>query len=348
MSAARNTMYEAGIRKAAILLASLDEAAADLLLEQLPPKDAQLVRQASMAIDQIDAAERRRVIDEFQRIGPMVPEQCPAGIELDGPMARQWLSAGRPSADRKEQPMTADLGGVGLGVDSVEPDCSLPFGFLHEAADEKLWQLLVTERPQTIALVLSHLPSERAGEVLTRFAPPLQVDVVRRLVELENTDPETLREVEQALEARLAKQFAMDRGRAAGPEAVAKILASCDSRVVEGLLDKLAADDEPLAKRLGHRPLEFDDLVNLDGATLVGVFRAAEPSVAQMALVGAPPQLVERVLGRMVPKQAKILRRQLDNPGPIRLADIEESQRQIATLARQMSRSNPLKRAIAA
>ncbi len=223
-----------------------------------------------------------------------------------------------------------------------------PFGFLCEAEEERLSQLLNTERPQTIALVLSHLPPERAGEVLTHFAPPLQVEVVRRLVDLENTDPETLREVEQALEARLSRQFAVERGRAAGPETVAKILASCDGRVAESILDNLAAYDEPLAKRLGRRPVEFDNLVRLDDAALLAVFRAAEPEVAQAALLGAPPPMVERILRRMIPEEAGILRRKLDCPEPIRLSDVEDARRQIAALAQEMSRGKPWKTAIAA
>jgi flagellar motor switch protein FliG len=330
MIAVKNSMHDLGIRKAAILLASLDEAAADVLLHQLPPKEAERVRQASMAMDYIDAEERIRVIDEFQRIGPMVPGPSPAGIDLDGPLARKYLSAGK-----------------GRINPIADPNPSMPFGFLHEAAEEKLWKLLVTERPQTIALVLSHLPSCRAGEVLSRFAPPVQAEVVRRLVELESTDSETLREVEQALETRLARQFAMQRGRAAGPDAAMRILASCDGRVVEGLLERLAIDDEPLAKQLGHRPLQFEDLVDLDGASLMAIFRAADPVVAQIALVGAKPQLINTLLARMAPKQAKRLRRKLANPGPIRLRDIEESQRRIAALARQRVRSTPRKQAAA-
>ena len=89
----------------------------------------------------------------------------------------------------------------------------LPFGFLHEAEEENLAQLLAGERPQTIALVLSHLPAERAGDVLARFAPVQQVEVVRRLVDLENSDPEALHDVERALESRLSQQFASRQRR---------------------------------------------------------------------------------------------------------------------------------------
>ena len=82
-----NNMQEAGIHKAAIVVASLDPAAADRLLERLPQQWAEPVRQAVMALDGIDAQEQQRVIEEFRRIGPMIPDQCPPGIELDSLVA---------------------------------------------------------------------------------------------------------------------------------------------------------------------------------------------------------------------------------------------------------------------
>ena len=88
MDVATISLQDAGIRKAAILVASLDQAAADLLLRQLGPERAALVRQAVTYLDDIDADERQRIIDEFRRIGPMVPGPSPAGIELDRLPAR--------------------------------------------------------------------------------------------------------------------------------------------------------------------------------------------------------------------------------------------------------------------
>ena len=119
--------------------------------------------------------------------------------------------------------------------------------------------MLAGERPQTIAVVLSQLPPERAGAVLTRLAPLLQVEVIRRLADLDGSDPETLREIEQTLLARLSRQFAMERKHAAGPETIAKILAACDSRAANNILNNLAKHDGALAERLARRSIRFDD-----------------------------------------------------------------------------------------
>jgi flagellar motor switch protein FliG len=329
MNADTANPQDAGIRKAAILVASLDPAAAELLLDQLDSEQAQRVGESAAVLGPIDAEERQRVIDEFLRVGPMVPQRCPPGIELDGQLAEE---SPQPIQE-PDRPMQHD---------------GPSFRFLREAEGEKLARLLGGERPQTIALVLSHLSPQRAAGVLAHLPSLLQVEVIRRLVDLEETDPEVLREVERTLETRLLRQFAVHRRRVAGFEAVAGILDACDSRTGEQLLENLAACDRELAKKLSPRTVDFDELTALDDAAFSGVFHAAEPEVAQTALVGASPLLVERLLRTMAPKEAKRLRRKLNHPGPIRLSDVEDARRQIAALAQRMLSTNPNKPAFAA
>jgi flagellar motor switch protein FliG len=330
MDIATISLQDAGIRKAAILVASIDRTAADLLLEQLGPERAQLVRHAVTYLDDVAPAERRRVVAEFRRIGPMTPGRDVSGIELDRLPANPKGRAFRPSDP------AAPKGG-GPDSDATTTDAP-PFDFLRGAENEKLADLLGGERPQTVALVLSHLPPERAAETLSRLPPTLQVDVVRRLVDLENTDEETLRGIEQALEVRWSRQFAADRRRALGPETVANILGSCNGKTRGRILENLASHDPSLAERLGDRPMAFDDFAKLSGPALLAVYRVADPEVALAALLGAPPAVLDRLLRCMVPVEAKQWRHQLDHPGPIRLSDIEEAQRQIAVLAQRLAR----------
>ncbi len=160
------------------------------------------------------------------------------------------------------------------------------------------------------------------------------------MADIENTDLETVREVEKALESRWARQFAVgDDGavsKAGGADVVAKILAACDPRRQGRILANLAAQDRPLAERFGHRTIAFDDLEQCDPATIQAVVGAADPEVLQVALFGAMPAIVERFLHGLSKDEANRLRWKLDHPEPIRLSDVEEAQRQIAALAQQL------------
>ena len=314
-----------GLRKAAILVSNLDTAAADAVLDQLTPEQAQEVRRLVVEMETIDGNEQQRVIDEFVRVGPMVPSKCPPGIELDGRLA--WLGAGgsapdeppaeRPSASANDRPT------------------SRPFQSLRDAETDKLVRVLADERPQTIAVVLSHLGPQRAAAVLARLSADLQTEVIHRLVDLEEADPEILREVESALQTRLSEQVQMQRRRVAGIQAITGILDAADDGTGMQILDNLAVRDHVLAERLGPKPVEFDDLEDLDDDTLVTIFDAAGRDLMVPALLGATPAMVRRVLAQLPTVQAEAIRKQLLSPGPIRLRDVEEARHQVARLARR-------------
>lgn len=315
-----------GIRKAAILVASLDTRAADAVLDQMPPERAAAVREVIMEMGDIDPAEQKRVIEDFRRSGGKVsagsaaPSARHGGVELDEGLARR-LGVGtaprRPTESRHDGPR--------------------PFAALLDAEADKLASLLSIERPQTIALVLAHLTPDQSGTVLVRLPAALQAEVVRRLVDLEEADPEILQEVEAALAARLSRQVTMQRRRVAGMQAVSGILESCAGAVGMQILDNLRAHDQTLAERFAPPAIDFDDLADLDDASLVEVFRAAGEELAQLALIGADPRLVNRIIRRLPVEQAAALREAIELPGVIRLSDVEEARAEMAEIARQLA-----------
>ncbi|MBN2579315.1 MAG: hypothetical protein JXB10_10020 [Pirellulales bacterium] len=308
-------LTDSGLRKAAILVASLDRGAADAVLEQLGPEPARRVRQAVVALEEIPESEQQEVIVEFFRLGPerKISEYSSEAIPN--------RPAGHDAVPGKFR---------------TEPPPAPPFQRLREAEGEKLARLLSNERPQTIALVLSHLPARRAGEVLARLAPRLQAEVVRRLVNLEETDPAVFREVEQALEKRLANQVQMQRRRVAGWDAVRGILETSDRDVSAQIMENLAAQDRSFAERLGPPPLEFTDLESCDDAVLAEVFSQADPDWIVPALLGAAPEFADRALRTLPLHEADAIRQRLARPGPLPLSDMETARRRLADAARRI------------
>ena len=308
------------VRKAAILLASLDDEHAEALLRQMSPAQAHVLRQAVNSLGEMDAVEQEGVIEEFFRVGPLVPEADVVGIELDAPM---------PPSLASPRDTQADTGGT-----------ATPFRFLHEAPPEKLVPFLEREHPQTIAVVVSQLPADRAAEVLAHLPAPLQIDVARRLVHLEETDPDVLREVERGLESWLCAQVRGEGRGAAGVAALENILGAANPQARHRILSNLARYDRQLADRVEGPPpsspsLSFADLECMDSASLAIVLHHADSELLTLALAGAAPQFAERAIDLLGGESAPV-RHSLANLGPTRLSDVEEAQRQLAALARQL------------
>jgi len=286
----------------------------------MDPDQAQQIRQAVMELTALDPSEQQEVIAEFRRT--RVGSQEARGVEVAGELARHFAP---PAAEPpKAKP-------------SVRPPADTRFRFLCEAETDQLARILATERPQTIAVVLAHVPPHQASRLLVHLDPALQVDVIRRLIDLEETDPEILREVEQGLQARLAASVPMERRRVAGLKAVAEIIAASGSPGGNPLLENLFRFDRPLAERLRPGRFEFTDLVHADDRTLHRTLQEADPEWILLALIGAPPDWIDRFLSLLPDDLARRLRSELSSPGPIRLSDVDEARRRLAELAHQLA-----------
>ena len=78
---------------------------------------------------------------------------------------------------------------------------------------------------------------------------------------------------------------------------------------------------------------EFVDLTNLSNDEIALAIAVAEPQLIRLALAGAKPAVVDRVLGLTLVQESKRLRRELERLGPTRLSDVEWAQRQWARQA---------------
>ncbi len=107
------------------------------------------------------------------------------------------------------------------------------------------------------------------------------------------------------------------------------------------ILSNLAVHDRGLAHKFSHqlagqRRLTFADMCNFETDSLTRVIRAADGETIVLALVGAPPDLVDRILDQLPTEEARWLSKELDHLGPTRLADIDRAQESLADLANHM------------
>ena len=206
-------------------------------------------------------------------------------------------------------------------------------------AGGELAAYLEREHPQTIAVVVSHLPVDRAADVLGRLAPALQEEVARRLVDLDAAAAEVVREVERGVEAWLATRIRSQQRRRAGLATLEGILQAADGQTQQQLRDNLKTIDRQLGGRAAPRspqPPTFAELQQWDDAALAVLMERADTEVFVLALAGADRRFVERVIGMLPPAQGRTLLYALDHLGPTRLSDLEYAQRELTLIAQEL------------
>ena len=323
-----------GIRKAAILIDSLDETTAEALLGNIPGELVVQVRAAQSDLGAVAVRERDQVLAEFLDAGWQPAPSAPAlpAQEIEDSLGEMLP----PESKRMIVPMCSrshDAASPQLGDD---PAAALASG-------------LASEDARTICLVLAHLPPPRAADLLQRLPAGRQAEILQRLAQrespLERSDvgtgePQRLPSGPQD-DTQGASVSSPGSGRAAPTPLQVPAAQRLDSR---WLPLPRSMERPPRARfeetELGGAPplTDFDDLIRLEDAALALVFRAAEPQVVLLALSGANRELIDRIAGHLPSAAARTLRRQIATLGPTRLRDIELAQQQLAELASQMCR----------
>lgn len=303
----------AGLRKAAILLVSLEAGSASKLMAQFDTLQQERLAREIVRLEEHPplAEERDAVLREFAGLFRASRASDRGGVRS----ARAILEKLHP-ADEAKKILEAVESSLGRGR----------FEFLKKADVQNVAAFIAEEHPQTIALVLSHLPPAQAARILEWFPLSKQQEVVRRLAGMEPTSPAVVREVEKALESRISA-FAPRESRAVDGRAVAAALLNQLSRTSErGILEGLKADEPELAEEIRRHMFTFDDLARVNDRGIQNLLKTLDATRLPVALKAAKPELREKFFRNMSERAVERVKEEMELMGPVRVSDIEAAQ----------------------
>jgi flagellar motor switch protein FliG len=304
---------------AAVLLMSLPEEAASVLLGRLDPKQVEQVSIEIARMRNISSEEQEKVILEFAQT---TPSSGGGGGGLD--VAKSLLQKALGS-------------GAGAALDTVRQSIeSVPFAFLRHVDRQNILTYIADEHPQTIALVMSHLPPSFGAEILTGLADEKRLTVVRRIAGMGQTSPEIIRQVEKALEGRMSNVMSQSFEHAGGVEAVAEMLNVADRATERALLDKLGEENPGLVEDIRRLMFVFEDISMFTDKDIQTVLKNVETNQWALALKGASEELTQRVLGNMSERAASMLKEEIGYLGSVKRSAVENKQQEIVDIVRRL------------
>ncbi len=286
------------------------------LFKELGPEEVQAITLEISKLPQISPEIRAQVIEEFLQgsNGGASPAAPPTA-----PFTQPSLVGGQPPT----------MGGPPSGPSNR------PLGFLRNVDPRQLVHLVRREHPQTIAVVLFHLDSSRAGSLLQELNPNIQTEVAKRLAELGEISPEILSELEKIFESRLQK--ALDEGwqsHSDGRETLLQMLNQADRGTEASVLSGLTQKSPRLASDIKTKLCDFEDLNNIDDNSLQQVLRLTDFRDLVLALKGANKDLAERIYKFLSPEVARALRDDVESLGQVPWDEIKGAQQQIRNILR--------------
>lgn len=219
---------------------------------------------------------------------------------------------------------------------------SKSFEFIRKADSKNIQMVLQNEHPQTIALILSYARSDQAAQIIAELPRNTQLDVIKRIAELDRVSPEMIKLVETTLEKRFSTIITSDQVEVGGVPYIAEIMNRVDRATEKFIFDELGEKDAALADEIHKLMFVFEDIASLDSMTIQRFIREVDTKDLAVALKSANEEVKQLILQNMSSRMRESVEQDIQYLHNIRMRDVEEAQQKIVGIIRQLEEAGEI------
>ena len=206
------------------------------------------------------------------------------------------------------------------------------FSFMDKADVKSLYSALRSERPQTIALVLSYVDADKAAGVVAQLEEKKQIQVVESIAKLDSVSPAAIKIVEAEMHNRFSNIMTDTNIKVGGIDYVADVMNNLDRTSEKNIFDGLA--DQDLADEIRKRMFVFEDIITMDDRSVQRFVRDCDPRDLVLALKAANAEVANKLFANMSTRMAQSIKDDLEITTNVRMKDVEEAQQRIVGIIR--------------
>lgn len=310
----------AGHDKAALLLSLLGSRSTSLVFDHLKDNDVKKMINAMANVQKAPIWMTKRVLEDFY-----------SSINEDADLL---------FSDNKGRDFIINALGEGrakqLLGQIVDVGAANTLESLELVDSRTLANFLINEHPQTIALVIAHLASERMVDVLRRLPEGLQAEVVLRIANLDFVSPELIAQLDDVLKTELSTLGSIDTNQLGGVEPIADMLNLMDKNTEKNIMSRVEEKDPELAEEIRKLMFVFEDIIHVDDQGIQNLLKDVDNQQLVIALKTAPEEIKQKLFGNMSNRAATMLQEDLDALGPTKLSDVEKAQNAIVQKVKEL------------
>ena len=325
--AAKTYSEYTGIEKGAILMIALGPEKSSSVFKHLKDKEIEELTLEIANTRSVSPEIKDAVLDEFYEI-------C---------LAQQYISEGGIgyARDLLEKALGADKAQTVIGKLTASLQVR-PFEFVRKADASQLLSFIQDEHPQTIALILSYLPTSQAAAVVSSLPPEKQPDVARRIATMDRTSPDVIKEVEDVLEKKLNSLVNQDYTIVGGVDSIVEILNTVDRGTEKHIMETLEIEEPELADQIRRKMFVFEDILLLDNKSIQRVLRDVDNNDLSISLKNVSEEVQNAIFTNLSKRLASMIKEEMEFMGPVRVKDVEEAQQKIVNIIRKLEDSGEI------
>jgi len=192
------------------------------------------------------------------------------------------------------------------------------------------------EQPQTIALILCKIDAGIASRVIELLPKEKQGAIIECMSSITSMPDDIIHDIEESIEDDFEK-FSPDQGpEFNGINKTVEMLKNLSKESSKAILLELQKTNPDLFAEVDNLLLTFDDLVELSNKDMQTILKHISTDELVRSLKGATDEVRDRFLDNMSQRAGEMMREDIEVMPPMKLADIEASQREILKVIRKL------------
>ncbi len=312
------------IDKISILLMQLGDETTTMIFKHLNTNVLILITESIAKVKSIDQHIAMAVVDDFYTIFENNNFMSAGGMGY----ARDLLMKTLPPEEAKRI-----MDRLSKNMDSQQN-----FSYLHKVKPAQLSEFISEEHPQTIALILAHMDSSSAADVIATFPDEKKADVALRIANLDELSPAVVKKISAMLENKL-ELLSDSQIEVGGSKSVAEIFNRLGQAISKSTLDLLEQKDLELTNLIKEMMFTFDDIIELDQKVITEILKVTDNAVLTLALKGGSDEMRNKFLASMSQRAGEAFNEELGFMGAVKLRDVEGAQRKIVEIVQKLAES---------
>lgn len=311
-----------GSAAAAVLLMLFNEDEAAEILSRLEPDEVRQLGYAMYDVADVEIDEVNQALDQFVN------------------KARRRTTIGYGATRHIRGAMHKALGAEradNMLARITPPTRSTNLSMLKWMDASEIAAIIEAEHPQVIAIVLAHLDPPVAADVLSLLPPQFQEDVVYRVATLGPVSSEALEDLEIMLSSGTPVTKKGNTSQRGGTSEAAAIMNNVRKDMEQRIIKALTKRDKIIGQTIEEEMFIFDNLIDLDDKNMGALLRGIDTELLVVALKGANEMLKAKMLSCMSQRAAQSITDEMEERGPMRLAEVVDAQKKVVAEARRLA-----------
>jgi len=187
-----------------------------------------------------------------------------------------------------------------------------------------------------VALIMAHLDPQHASPILAKLPSEIQIDVVKRIAQLQQFSPEAAETISNVLNQKLKPSGVDKKQASARLDSLPGLMNHLEPATSRAILEAIEKDNAEMANSIRNLMFTFEDLIGVPETALRDLLAAVDKKTLALALKGASDPVKEHIFKTMSSRAVEMLKEDMEVLGRVRAKDVAKAQQEAIATARQL------------